>query len=116
MIAGEDLMGGVDPELEAQRIAQGYLTGMAHVRQKREVLNRQLLRGEAWNAKYDEIQEQSMAVDEEFSEAIAYWKSRATRSAKEVLWKIVDRLKNRRDFSPIGKSIVERLRKEVDVA
>lgn len=112
----EDLTGSVDPEIESLSIVQAYLTGLAHVRQLREALNREFLRGEAWDTKYGKITERETAVDEEFASVVAYWKSKPTKSAKQVLWRIVDRLKNRHDMTPHGKSLVDRLRREIDVA
>lgn len=111
----EDISGSVDPEIESLSIVQAYLTGLAHVRQLREAQSRQLLPGAEWDAKYGKITEREIAVDEAFAGAVTYWKSRPTKSAKQVLWRIVDRLKNRHDMTPHGKSLVDRLKREIDV-
>ena len=111
----EDITGSVDPEIEANSIVQAYLTGLVHARQQRQALNRELRRGADWDAKYGEITGREISVDEEFSSAVSYWKSRPTKSAKQVLWRIVDRLKNRHDMTPHGKSLVDRLKREIDV-
>jgi len=103
----------MDPEAEARRIVNKYLSELGWAREHKNTVVRQLIPAIEKDVKLRQGDEMELAADEHFGAEVDRWKGERTELSTAVLLKILELLGKRSDLSYFAKRIVNRLKEEI---
>jgi len=102
----------MDPEAEARRIVNKYLSELGWAKEHKNMVVRQLIPAIEKDVKLRQGDEMELAADEHFGAEVDRWKGERTKFSAAVLSKILELLGKRSDLSYFAKRIVTRLKEE----
>ena len=103
----------IDPEKEARRIVNRYLSEVGWAKEYKNTAVRQLLPAIEKDVKLRQGDEMELAADEHFGTDVDRWRQERTKLSRSVLSKILELIGKRSNLSYFAKRMVSRIKEEL---
>jgi hypothetical protein len=103
----------IDPEKEARRIVNKYLSETGWPNEIRKRTLGQALPAADREIKFKQVEQMELTADENFGAEVDKWRAERSKISRSVLSKIFELLGKRSDLTFFAKRIVHRLKEEL---
>ena len=103
----------IDPEKEARRIVNRYLSEVGWAKEYKNMAVRQLIPAIEKDVKLRQGDDMELAADEHFGTEVDRWRGERTKLSRAVMSKIFGLIEKRSDLSFFAKKMVSRIKEEL---
>jgi hypothetical protein len=103
----------IDPETEARKIVNKYLSEIGWPNEMKKMATGQALSAADWDIKFRQTEEMELAADENLGAEVDRLRAERSKISRAVLSKILELLGKRSDLTFFAKRMVNRIKEEL---